>query len=183
MKKRLSEAWNHQFTKRNVRKIENPLDLGDMLKISEENQLDAIDKTIQSLEKLITFFKKKKIKIKAKYQKIRNKIAHDPSFEMVEGNQRSNFSTLLVNLGIRKTTLGCSFDQFRILCESQFEDGMNWSNWTNKNVDHAWNLDHIQERQSGGSNHWSNFVPKNRLENLNKGKLESALNYFLEKKA
>lgn len=180
MKVKLSKAWNQSFTMNSVHSQRTDLDLGDMLKKSEQNQIDAIDKTIQSLEKLIVFFKKKKSKIKEKYKKIRNQIAHDPTFNMAIEDERNRFSVYLNNLGIRKKTLGCSYDQFRILCESQFEDGMKWSNWTNKNIDHAWNLDHIKEKQSGGSNHWSNFVPKNRLENLNKGKLESAINYFLK---
>ena len=112
---------------------------------------------------------------------MRNKIVHDPSFHMVDGEERKRFRNWISPLGIRKSTLGCSLDQFRIFCEMQFEDGMSWDNWTNRNVENAWNLDHIQEKQSGGSNHWSNFVPRDRKDNLNKGKLESALNHYASK--
>jgi hypothetical protein len=100
---------------------------------------------------------------------------------MLTGREERNFfHQAISNLGVRKKSLGCSLDQFRIFLDVQLEDGKSWSNWTNKNVDNAWNLDHIQERQSGGGSHWSNFVPRDRKENLNKGKLESAFNHFLK---
>lgn len=181
MKLKLSQAWNRSFTQNNVEENRTDLDLGDMLKISEKNQIDQLDDTIERLKKLIAHKKQEKQNIKTKYQKIRNKIAHDPSVHMVEGMDRHNFSALLGNLKIRKSTLGCSFDQFRIFCEVQFEGEMTWDNWTNRNRDNAWNMDHIQEKQSGGSNHWSNFVPRDRKDNINKGKLESALNHFSSK--
>jgi len=181
MKLKLSKAWNRSFTQTNVKANRIDLDLGDMLKISEQNQIDQLDETIERLEKLISYKKQAKQNIKTKYQKIRNKIAHDPSVQMVEGVDRHAFYDRLSTLGIRKTTLGCSIDQFRIFCEVQFENGMTWDNWTNRNRENAWNMDHIQEKQSGGSNHWSNFVPRDRKENLNKGKLESALNHYATK--
>lgn len=182
MKKlKLSEAWNRSFTQINVKESRTDLDLGDMLKISEENQIDQLNDTIERLEKLIAHKKQEKQNTEDKYKKIRNKIAHDPSFQMITGDSRLGFQRALGVLGIRKSTLGCSLDQFRIFCEVQFEDGMSWDNWTNKNVRHAWNMDHIQEKQSGGSNHWSNFVPRDRKDNLNKGKLESALNHYASK--
>jgi hypothetical protein len=181
MKMKLSKAWNRSFGKNNVKENRTDLDLGDMLKISEQNQIDQLDDTIERLEKLIAHKKQEKQNIKTKYQKIRNKIAHDPSVHMVEGYERNDFSSWIGGLGIRKSTLGCSLDQFRIFCEVQFENKMSWNNWTNRNVENAWNLDHIKERQSGGSNHWSNFVPRDRKENINKGKLESALNHYATK--
>jgi hypothetical protein len=178
---KISQAWNRSFTQRNVKEARTDLDLGDMLKISEKNQINQLDDTIERLEKLIAYKKQEKQNIQDKYKKIRNKIAHDPSVQMVEGVDRRNFSDNLSGLEIRKTTLGCSIDQFRIFCEVQFENGMTWDNWTNRNRENAWNMDHIQEKQSGGSNHWSNFVPRDRKENLNKGKLESALNHYASK--
>ena len=99
---------------------------------------------------------------------------------LTESQERHCFLKSISNLGVRKKSLGCSLDKFRIFLDVQLEDGKSWSNWTNKNVDNAWNIDHIQERQSGGGNHWSNFVPRDRKENLNKGKLESAFNHFLK---
>jgi len=178
---KLSDAWNQNFSTNNIREDRTNLDLGDMLKVSRDNQINQLDDTIDRLEKLIASKKRERQQIKDKYKKIRNKIAHDPSVHMVEGDSRLSFQRTLGVLGIRKSTLGCSLDQFRIFCEVQFEDGMNWDNWTNRDIENAWNMDHIREKQSGGSNHWSNFVPRDRKDNLNKGKLESALNHYASK--
>lgn len=182
MKIKISEAWNKHhgknFVKSNGR---TDLDLGDMLKISEQAQLDAELKSIEKLESMIEAKKKEIAKIKEKYKRIRNKIAHDPKVKVLtDGEERRRFSMKICTLGGNKKALGCSIDQFRIFLDVQLEDGKQWYNWTNKNVRNAWNIDHIQEKQSGGGNHWSNFVPRDRKENLNKGKLESAFNHFLK---
>jgi len=182
MKIKISEAWNKNHGK-NFINLSNrtDLDLGDMLKISEEIQIEAEFKGIENLEKMIELKKKEVSNIKEKYKKIRNKIAHDPKITMItETNERKNFQKRLASLGTNKKALGCSLDQFRIFLDVQLEDGKSWSNWTNRNVSNSWNIDHIQERQSGGGNHWSNFVPRDRKENINKGKLESAFNHFLK---
>lgn len=181
MKNKISKIWNQSHgTRTDSWNISSDLDLGDMLKIVEEVQIKADLETIEKLEKMIDVKKKKIADTKQKYKKIRNKIAHDPELSMIEGAERSSFQNTVRMLGATKKQLGCSIDQFRILCEVQFEKGMTWDNWTNKNVDNAWNLDHIKERQSGGGNHWSNFAPCDRKENINKGKLESAFNHFLK---
>jgi hypothetical protein len=181
MKIKISEAWNKHHGKNSVKSNRTDLDLGDMLKISEQIQIQSELEGIEKLQKMIEAKKKEIANIKEKYKKIRNKIAHDPKVEMLtESQERHCFLKSISNLGVRKKSLGCSLDQFRIFLDVQLEDGKSWSNWTNKNVDNAWNIDHIQERQSGGGNHWSNFVPRDRKENINKGKLESAFNHFLK---
>ena len=181
MKVKISKAWNKNFGQLSVKSSRTDLDLGDMLKISEQSQIEAELEGIERLKKMIEVKKKEITNIKEKYKRIRNKIAHDPKVEMVtDGVKRKGFADRITNLGARKKGLGCSLDQFRIFLDVQLEGGKSWSNWTNKNVDNAWNIDHIKERQSGGGNHWSNFVPRDRKENLNKGKLESAFNHFLK---
>lgn len=181
MKVKISEAWNKNHGTYSVKSSGTDLDLGDMLKISEQAQVKSELEGIEKLEKMIEAKKKEIANIKEKYKKIRNKITHDPKVKMLTDREERNcFHQSISNLGVRKKSLGCSLDQFRIFLDVQLEDGKSWSNWTNKNVDNAWNIDHIQERQSGGGNHWSNFVPRDRKENLNKGKLESAFNHFLK---
>lgn len=181
MKVKISEAWNKNHGAYSVKSNGTDLDLGDMLKISEQAQIQSELEGIEKLEKMIEAKKKEIANIKEKYKKIRNKITHDPKVKMLTDREERNcFHQSISNLGVRKKSLGCSLDQFRIFLDVQLEDGKSWSNWTNKNVDNAWNIDHIQERQSGGGNHWSNFVPRDRKENLNKGKLESAFNHFLK---
>ena len=181
MKVKISEAWNKHHGRNSIKSNRTDLDLGDMLKISEQAQVKAELEGIEKLEKMIEAKKKEIANIKEKYKRIRNKIAHDPKVKMLtDTEERKLFSVKVCVLGGNKKALGCSLDQFRIFLDVQLEDGKSWSNWTNKNVDNAWNIDHIQERQSGGGNHWSNFVPRDRKENLNKGKLESAFNHFLK---
>jgi hypothetical protein len=181
MKVKISDAWNKHHGRNSVKSNRTDLDLGDMLKISEQIQIEAVKETIKNLKKMVEVNEKEIANIKEKYQRVRNKIAHDPKVEMLtESQERKLFSVKVGMLGGNKKTLGCSLDQFRIFLDVQLENGKSWSNWTNKNIDNAWNIDHIQERQSGGGNHWSNFVPRDRKENLNKGKLESAFNHFLK---
>lgn len=181
MKVKISDAWNKNHGKNSVKSNRTDLDLGDMLKISEQIQIDAVNERTKNLKKMIEINEKEIENIKERSQRIRNKIAHDPKVKMLTGvDERKSFAASLRALGARKKTLGCSLDQFRIFLDVQLEDGKSWSNWTNKNVDNAWNIDHIKEKQSGGGNHWSNFVPRDRKENLNKGKLESAFNHFLK---
>ena len=181
MKVKISEAWNKHYGKNSIKDSGTDLDLGDMLKVSERQQIKAELEGIEKLEKMIEVKKKEVASIKERYKRIRNKIARDPKVEMVtDSEERKLFSDKIGNLGGRKKSLGCSLDQFRIFLGVQLEDGKQWYNWTNKNVRNAWNIDHIQERQSGGGSHWSNFVPRDRKENLNKGKLESAFNHFLK---
>jgi hypothetical protein len=183
MKKvKISEAWNQNHGTYSVKTNRTDLDLGDMLKISEEIQIEAELDTIKNLEKMIEFKKQEIANIKDKYKRIRNKIAHDPKVEMLtDPDERKSFQDRVHRLGGSKKVLGCSIDQFRIFLDVQLEDGKSWLNWTNRDIENAWNVDHIREKQSGGSSHWSNFVPRDRKDNLNKGKLESALNHFASK--
>jgi hypothetical protein len=182
MKVKISEAWNKHHGRNKIKDHNRTdLDLGDMLKISEQLQIKAELESIENLKKMIEVKKKEIVNIKEKYKRIRNKIVHDPKVKMLTTHaERKNFSDKVVKLGGNKEALGCSLDQFRIFLDVQLEDGKQWDNWTNRNVDNAWNVDHVKERQSGGGNHWSNFVPRDRKENLNKGKLESAFNHFLK---
>ena len=54
MKKlKLSKAWDKNFATRNIRENRTDLDLGDMLKVSRDNQIDQLNETIDRLEKLI----------------------------------------------------------------------------------------------------------------------------------
>lgn len=182
MKVKISEAWNKHHGRNSVKNNNRTdLDLGDMLKITEQLQIKAELESIEKLKKMIEVKKKEVASIKEKYKRIRNKIAHDPKVKMLTTRtERKSFSDRVCTLGGTQKALGCSLDQFRIFLDVQLEDGKQWGNWTNRNIDNAWNIDHINERQSGGSCHWSNFVPRERKENLNKGKLESAFNHFLK---
>lgn len=66
--------------------------------------------------------------------------------------------------------LGCSFQQFKDYIESQFTDGMSWSNHGEWHLDHkvplslANNVDELIKL-----NHWTNFQPLWSDDNLSKG--------------
>lgn len=168
--------------------------------ISEENRLSAILRSRSYYAKLTKgekLLRNKKIRefrrsrILTDDQKSRNakKITRatlerrlrDPIFKM-----RGNISCLIRNSFIRngfsKTSitakiLGCTYKEFKLHIESQFEPWMNWSNYgnwngvpTERNV--AWDLDHKVPVSSATTkddivllNHWSNFQPLCSYEN------------------
>ena len=120
MKIKISEAWNKHHGKNYVKSNRTDLDLGDMLKISEQIQIQSELEGIEKLQKMIEAKKKEIANIKEKYKKIRNKIAHDPKVEMLtESQERHCFLKSISNLGVRKKSLGCSLDQFRIFLDVQ----------------------------------------------------------------
>ena len=64
--------------------------------------------------------------------------------------------------------LGCSYQDFKIYIESQFENWMNWNNYGlyNGQLNHGWDLDHIVPKSIAKTeedilklNHYSNFRP------------------------
>jgi hypothetical protein len=96
----------------------------------------------------------------------------DPIYRLKEC-VRTNIRNSLSRNGITKTSkttqiLGCSFDEFKIYIESQFEDWMSWDNrgLYNGELNHGWDLDHITPVSSAKTiedfiklNHYTNFQP------------------------
>jgi hypothetical protein len=67
--------------------------------------------------------------------------------------------------------LGCSFDEFKLHIESQFDENMNWENQGS-----YWHMDHIIPISSAETeedvyrlNHYTNFQPLYWLDNIRKG--------------
>jgi hypothetical protein len=95
---------------------------------------------------------------------IRNKRQSDSLFRL-RSNIGSLIATSLVNAGFKKTSktadiLGCTFKEFTCHIESQFTEGMTWSNR------HLWQLDHIVPISRAQTidqvlllNHYTNFRP------------------------
>ncbi len=117
--------------------------------------------------------KEKIINHNSKYKRNRRKI--DPLFKLNE-NIRSLISNTFRNNGYKKNTksviiLGCSFQEFKDYLESKFTPEMNWQNQGS-----YWHMDHIKpislaqtEQELIELNHYSNFQPLERIENIKKG--------------
>jgi len=93
-------------------------------------------------------------------------------------NMRSLISHYIKSKGFRKSSktaqlLGCSFEEFKIHIESQFEPWMNWSNHgLYSETEKRWQLDHIIPASSAKDeaelirlNHYTNFQPLCAKEN------------------
>jgi hypothetical protein len=68
--------------------------------------------------------------------------------------------------------LGCDLPFFKAHLESQFQDGMSWSNMDEWHVDHrepCANFDLTKEEEQRKCFHWSNLQPLFELDNLSKG--------------
>lgn len=98
----------------------------------------------------------------------------DPMFKL-SGNIRTLICGSFKNKNIKKNTkseqiLGCTFKEFKIHLEKQFDDKMNWDN-------HGiyWHMDHIKpvskainEQELIELNHYTNFQPLEKYENMRK---------------
>ena len=74
--------------------------------------------------------------------------------------------------------LGCSFEEFKVYIENQFEPWMNWGNYGRYTCSgkRTWQLDHkiptstaMSEKQIIELNHYTNFRPLDSYENIKKG--------------
>ena len=112
---------------------------------------------------------------------IKKRILIDPIFK-----NKINIRSLIKN-GLRKNgfskksrtheILGCSYEEFKLYIENQFENWMNWSNqgvYTG-NYNETWQLDHIipissakNEEEVIKLNHYTNFQPLCSRRNLEK---------------
>jgi len=88
--------------------------------------------------------------------------------------KRQNFSKKHSTFDI----LGCSFDEFKIHIEKQFENWMNWDNYgsCNGNYNETWQFDHIKPLSSAinetellNLNHFTNLRPLCSKLNIEKG--------------
>lgn len=106
---------------------------------------------------------------------ILNRRKIDPLYKM-SINIRVLIYSAFKNKGIKKNTkttniLGCTFQEFKEHLEKQFDDNMNWQNQGS-----YWWLDHIKpvvlatnEKELIELNHYTNFQPLEKIENIIKG--------------
>ena len=121
------------------------------------------------------YYKKNKEEVVRKnYEYCKKRKAIDPLYKLSRGIR----SLILISFKNQFTTkskktleiLNCSFEEFKLHLESQFDDKMNWSNQGT-----YWHMDHIIPISSAETeedvyrlNHYTNFQPLYWLDNLKK---------------
>jgi len=117
-------------------------------------------------------YKKELIAANTVYQ--RKKRREDQNYR-IAGRLRSRLWHVIRDnqkVGSAVRDLGCSFGQFRLYIENQFEPGMTWDNYG------EWHLDHVQPLASFDLTdrsqfltacNWLNYQPLWAKENINKG--------------
>jgi len=105
-------------------------------------------------------------------QKIKERRLIDPIYRLSQ-NIRTYVRNSFKFKGFKKNTktemiLGCSFTEFKIHIESQFESWMTWENYGlyNGSIEYGWDIDHIVPISSGKTeeevirlNHFTNLRP------------------------
>lgn len=136
-----------------------------------------IDNKEQHLEHKKEYYLQNKDAVVRRVMDYRNeRLRTDPHFKMIE-----NTRTLIRNAFKRKFTkksgktldiLGCNFEHFKSHIENKFDEKMNWDNQGT-----YWVLDHIKPIALAETyddiirlNHYTNFQPLEKLENISKGK-------------
>jgi hypothetical protein len=108
-------------------------------------------------------------------QRIKERRATEPIYRL-KTNIRSLISITIKNKGLKKSLksekiLGCTFDEFKLHIENQFEPWMNWNNYGNPKdkkfePNKTWDIDHIVPASSATTeneiielNHYTNLKP------------------------
>jgi hypothetical protein len=114
--------------------------------------------------------KNTRLQYQRKYKK--NRLLNDPLFKLTK-NIRESIRKSLKKNGYTKTSktfliLGCSFEDFKLHLETQFESWMNWDNYGlyNGELNYGWDVDHIIPTSSAATekeliklNHYTNLQP------------------------
>ena len=171
--------------KRNKRDSEeSDFNKSDYMKRYREENIDRLNKyqkkwRKENQEKIITqrrnYYEENKEEIKIRnYEYCKERKKRDPLYKLTLGIR----SLILISFKGQFTTkskrtieiLGCSFEEFKIHLESQFDDEMNWENQGT-----YWHMDHIIPISSAQSeedvyrlNHYTNFQPLFWIDNLKK---------------
>ena len=150
----------------------------DVLKESKKlyyQNLSTDEKEKLKEQKRINYKNNRKKYRKNKNEYIRNRMLNEPLFKL-----KMNIRCLIKNSVKRQFTekskrtqeiLGCTFEEFKLHLESQFDENMNW-----KNQGTYWHMDHIipissaqNEEEVYMLNHYTNFQPLYWEDNLRKG--------------
>lgn len=139
-----------------------------------ENKKEILEKA------KIYYINNKKEISKKKIIYIQNRLLNDPFFKLkmnIRTLIKNSFKNAIKNINSNakkntKTTniLGCTFAEFKIHLEKQFDDKMNWDNQGS-----YWHMDHIKPislaqtvEEAYQLNHYTNFQPLEKFANLSK---------------
>jgi hypothetical protein len=167
---RLKKIFEYKFSKKEEDLI---------LKINEVNCLEQklIDKYNKKEEDLIKKYIKKEKILKSKNEielkKYKSKLKNDEKIITTKKSIRNLINNSIKKNGYKKSSktvdiLGCTFDEFKLYIESQFQPWMNWDNYGKYNgqLNYGWDLDHIiplssakNEKEIIKLNHYTNFQP------------------------
>ena len=149
----------------------------EKIKIYQKKYRDENKKDIKTDKAEYQKEHREEIKIKnKKYQKIRRQ--NDIGYRL-KGNLSSRLRQALKRTKKKDRTvkyLGCTIEFFKQFLESQFTEGMSWSNYGN--IKESWSIDHIlpcssfdhsDDEQVKKCWHYSNMQPMWHLDNIKKG--------------
>jgi hypothetical protein len=114
----------------------------------------------------------KEIILKCKRENFNKRMQLEPLFKL-SNSIRSTFHKVIKRNGYVKKSksisiLGCSFEEFKIYLEKQFQPWMNWNNYGKYNgeLNYGWDIDHIIPISSANTeddiiklNHYTNLQP------------------------
>ncbi len=163
----------YQNNKEKIKKKQNEYRKKNNLKIKELSK-DYYQNNKEKIKTNSKEYYENNVEIinKGRYKYDKNRKANDNLFKL-----KTNIRCLVYNTfnrnGYRKQSktceiLGCSFEEFKIHIESQFEDWMNWDNkgLYNSTPNFGWDIDHIipistakTEEDIIRLNHYTNLQP------------------------
>ena len=164
---------NKDYVLKQYRKyyLENKEIINKKNKIYRKKNKDKIKES-----KRIYRIKNKKIINKKNYEWKKNKLKNDIEFKILENLRHRVYMGIIKEYKSKKTKelLGCSIEDFKKYLESQFTDGMDWSNYGL----FGWHIDHIKPccsfdlskpEEQKKCFHYTNLQPLWAKDNLKKG--------------
>ena len=98
----------------------------------------------------------------------KKRISNDILFRISRKIRNIIYKSVINKNSKSESILGCSFEEFKIYLESNFESWMSWENYGkyNGNLNYGWDIDHIKPLSSAESevdiiklNHYTNLQP------------------------
>jgi len=143
-------------------------------KISQEMTLRYKLKSDEILRYKKDYHSRDEVK-KRRYERRRERTNIDPLYRL-KHNISVSINKSMSKKGFKKnerahTILGCSYEEFKIWIENRFMEGMTWKNYGMWQYDHIIPIDSaLTEEEAIKLNHYTNFQPLWKLDNIRKGK-------------